>query len=215
MIFDELIRSPEYRKALALPAQVNEKYEMLAQGEYNVNYAFEHPLTKRRLVLRINFGSQMHLESQIEYEAEAMRLIGKSDRVPFVYYADNTHRHIDHGILVMEYLPGRYPDYMSDSDMNGVMECLADIHSVVIPEHKVIWGEPFEVPRDTVKLIAPMNSLGAILDECELMVRKYMDSELGDESVRKDCVLCLIKDMRSWLDSAKKKDLGAAASTLN
>lgn len=185
MIFDELVRSPEYRKALALPAQVSEKYELLAQGEYNVNYVFIHPVTKRRLVLRINYGSQMHLDSQIEYEAEAMRSICSSDRVPFVYYADNTHRHIDHGILVMEYLPGRYPDYNSDSDMRGAMECLADIHAVDIPKHRVIWGEPFEVPRDTVRLIAPGSSLGAILDECELMVRKYMDSDLGDESVKR------------------------------
>ena len=185
MIYDELIRSPEYRKALALPAEISEKYEMLAQGEYNVNYVFVHPVTGRRLVLRINFGSQMHLDSQIEYEAAALRLIGRSGRVPFVYYADNTHRHIDQGILVMEYLPGVYPDYENDDDMRGVMECLADIHAVEIPERKVIRGEPFEVPRDTVKLIAPLSSLGAILDECEIMVSKYMDSEFGDDSVKK------------------------------
>lgn len=185
MIFDDLIRSPEYRKALSLPEKVSEKYELLAQGEYNVNYVFEHPVTKRRLVLRINYGSQMHLDSQIEYEAGAMRMIGRSDRVPFVYYVDNTHRHIDQGILVMEYLPGRYPDYLSESDMRGVMECLADIHSVEIPERKVIWGEPFEVPRDTVNLIAPGSSLGAILDECELMVKTYMESGKGDDSIKR------------------------------
>jgi hypothetical protein len=127
----------------------------------------------------------MHLDSQIEYEAEAMRALSRSDRVPLVYYVDNTHRHIDHGILVMEYLPGGYPDYMNASDMKGVMECLADIHSVEIPERKVIWGEPFEVPRDTVRLIAPGSSLGAILDECEIMVTTYMESESGDDSVKK------------------------------
>ncbi len=185
MIFDDLVRSPEYRKALSLPEKVSENYELLAQGEYNVNYVFTHPVTKRRLVLRINFGSQMHLDSQIEYEAEALCALRRSDRVPVVYFVDNTHRHIDHGVLVMEYLPGIYPDYMNDSDMRGVMECLADIHSIDIPERKVIWGEPFEVPRDTVRLIAPGNSLGAIIDECELMAAKYIDSDLGDDTVRK------------------------------
>jgi hypothetical protein len=65
------------------------------------------------------------------------------------------------------------------------MECLADIHSVEIPERKVIWGEPFEVPRDTVNLIAPGSSLGAILDECELMVKTYMESGKGDDSIKK------------------------------
>jgi len=185
MIFDELVRSPEYRKAVALPAQVNEEYRLLARGEYNENYVFLHPLTDRRLVLRINYGSQMHLDSQIEYEAEAMRLLSRSDRVPFVYYADNTHRHIDHGILVMEYLPGRYPDYNNENDMRGVMECMADIHSVEVPEHKVIWGEPFEVPRNTVRLIAPGSPIGAIMEECELMAAKYMNADSGDESIKR------------------------------
>lgn len=185
MIFDDLVRSPEYRRSLSLPADVSEEYELLAQGEYNVNYVFVHPLTERKLVLRINFGSQMHLDSQIEYEAEAMRTIAGSGRVPLVYYTDNTHTYIDHGILVMEYLPGRYPDYCSDSDMSGVMKCLADIHSVDIPAHRVIWGEPFEVSRNNVRLIAPRSSLGAIIDECELMADKYMKSESGDDSVKR------------------------------
>lgn len=184
MIFDDLVRSDEYRKALLLPAEVSEKYELLAQGEYNVNYVFDHPVTKHRFVLRVNFGSQMHLYSQIEYEAGAMRAISGSDRVPLVYYVDNTHRYIDHGILVMDYLPGIYPDYNNDRDMRGAMECLADIHSVEIPECNVIRGEPFEVPRDTVKLIAPGSSLGAILDECELMVEKYMKSDLGNTGIK-------------------------------
>ena len=36
------------------------------EGEYNVNYSFRHPETGQRLVLRLNTGSQMHLEHQIE-----------------------------------------------------------------------------------------------------------------------------------------------------
>jgi hypothetical protein len=74
------ISNPEYRSALDLPEVVTEEYTMLAQGEYNINYLFTHPSTGQKLVLRINAGSQMHLDRQIEYEAHALRLLSKSGR---------------------------------------------------------------------------------------------------------------------------------------
>ena len=171
----------DYRKALGLPDSVTEEYRLLAQGEYNVNYLFYHPITGLPLVLRVNAGSQMHLDRQIEYEAHALRLLSDSGRTPQVYYVDGSKRFIDHGVLVMEYLPGSYPHYDNKSEMDGVMECLADIHSVKIPESEVIYGEPGSVPADTVRLIAPADPAIAILDECESMVKKYMDSPLGDD----------------------------------
>ncbi len=188
MDIQKLISGKEYRKALRLPPEVTETYELLAQGEYNVNYIFTHPLTNRQLLLRVNMGSQMHLDRQIEYEAHALELLSGSGRTPFVYYVDGTHRYIDHGILVMEYLPGRYPVYESADDMRGVMECMADIHSVSIPEDEVVYGEPFgenAVPADTVKLIAPGSATGAILDECESMLAVYMESPLGDSETKR------------------------------
>ena len=39
-------------------------FSLLGQGEYNVNYSFIHPRTGKKLVLRINTGSQMHLEDR-------------------------------------------------------------------------------------------------------------------------------------------------------
>lgn len=41
----EYVRHPFYREALGLPEEVTERYEMLAQGEYNRNYVFTHPVT--------------------------------------------------------------------------------------------------------------------------------------------------------------------------
>ena len=187
-MINEYIRNPEYREAIGLPAEVTETYTLLAQGEYNVNYLFAHPLSGRKLLLRVNTGSQMHLDRQIEYEAHALRLLSKSGRTPEVFYVDGSTKYIGHGVLVMEYLPGIYPVYESGSDMRAVMECMADIHSIDIPQNEVIYGEPFGadcVPRDTLRLIAPQSSLGSILDECEQMVIKYMDSDLGDEDVKK------------------------------
>ncbi|MBR0400458.1 MAG: aminoglycoside phosphotransferase family protein [Mogibacterium sp.] len=179
-----IIEGPEYRSALGLPDELSEEYRMLAQGEYNINYCFTHPVTKRRLVLRINAGSQMHLDRQIEYEAHALRLLAGTKRTPRVYYVDGSLRCSDHGFMVMEYLPGGYPHYDNRAEMNGVMACLADIHSIEIPAEEIIYGEPEAVPRDTIKLIAPADPAEAILAECENMVKTYMESPLGDETVK-------------------------------
>ena len=180
----EFVKNPEYRKALSLPEEMCEEYSPLARGEYNINYLFRHPADGRQLVLRVNAGSQMHLDRQIEYEAHALELLRGSGRTPELLYTDGSKKYIDAGVLVMEYLPGRYPDYEKKAEMDSVMECLADIHSVQIPEDEVIWGEPESVPRDTVRLIAPADPAIAILDECEAMVRTYMDSPLGDETIK-------------------------------
>ena len=183
-MIEKLISSEEYRTALGLPPEKTENYSLLARGEYNINYLFIHPVTGQELLLRVNAGSQMHLEKQIEYEAHALELLSGCGRTPKVIYTDGSKRFIDHGILVMEFLPGTYPDYNKERDMNAAVRCLADIHSVSIPEDEVIWGEPGAVPRDTTKLIAPADPAEAILDECEVMFSKYMDSPLGNDKVK-------------------------------
>ena len=52
----EYVQSKEYRKALGLPKEQQESYELLAQGEYNRNYYFVHPVTEKELLLRVNCG---------------------------------------------------------------------------------------------------------------------------------------------------------------
>ena len=153
-IFEEVkeyVRCRKYRVAMGLPETVIEDYTPLAQGEYNVNYAFVHPLTKRKLVLRVNCGSQMHLDNQIEYEANALNLLSKSGRTPAVYYVDGSKEAPGNGVLVMDYIPGDSLDYRMEEHLAGAAECLADIHSVSMPaDHG---------------LVEPANSLKAIADE--------------------------------------------------
>lgn len=165
-----------YRKALGLPEKRTETYEPLAQGEYNRNYRFLHPITKKQLVLRINFGSQMHLEHQIEYEYHALKLLERSGRTPKAFYADGSLKKLPHGVLVMEFLPGRELDYRKE--MARAAECLADIHSVPADE--------------SCGLLHPKDPLRAILEECESMAAFYMESGLGD--------LRLKNRIRSMLD---------------
>ncbi|WP_288919386.1 phosphotransferase, partial [uncultured Eubacterium sp.] len=158
----ELVGSPEYRSALGLPAAVTEEYRLLAQGEYNRNFRFRHPVTGKELLLRVNCGSQMHLEHQIEYESHALELLAPSGRTPRVLYTDGSKRYTDHGVSVMEYLPGRPLDY--HRDLERAAGILADVHSV-----------PLLGPSG---LIEPADPLRAVLEECEEMLRVYLNSDL-------------------------------------
>lgn len=174
----EYVALKTYRDALGLPAQIQEEYELLAQGEYNRNYLFTHPVTGKKLVLRVNCGSQMHSQDQIKYEYDALKLLGPSGRTPIPSYVDGSLRKIAHGIMVMEFLPGHPLDYKSELVYGA--ECLADIHSTRIGENH--------------SLIEPKDPLKAILDECEVMVTTYMDSELGADRLK--------ERIRSMLDKA-------------
>lgn len=160
---EEYIKLPAYRNAMGLPDEVCEKYRLLAQGEYNINYIFTHPVSGKDFLLRVNCGSQMHLDNQIEYEYHALELLQDSGRTPKVFYVDGSLEHLNHGVLVMEYLPGISLDYRKD--MRLAAWCLADIHSIPVSED--------------AGLLCPENPLRAILEECEEMVKVYMDSPLG------------------------------------
>lgn len=172
----EYIAWRPYREALGLPADVTEEYRLLAQGEYNRNYLFVHPVSGKRLLLRINCGSQMHLENQIRYEYDTLMLLGDSGRTPRPYYVDGSLEKLSYGVMVMEFLPGHELDYLTELSWGA--ECLADIHSV-------------RVGQDT-HLLRPSDPLKAILEECEAMASVYMDSALGDLGTK--------RKIRSMLD---------------
>ncbi len=168
-----------YRDALGLPEGQIEEYEPLAQGEYNVNYVFVHPMTRKKLVLRVNCGSQMHLDNQIEYEANALRLLRNSGRTPDVYYVDGSEEAPGNGVLVMDYIAGGDFDYRQEAHLADAAECLADIHSISLPENH--------------GLIEPSNSLQAIADECREMLSVYIKSSLPEASF-KDRLNVLLDD---------------------
>lgn len=176
---ENLVRSAGYRKALGLPGEVTEEYRLLAQGEYNVNYVFTHPVTEKKLLLRVNCGSQMHLDDQIEYEYRALKQLEGSGRTPEVYYCDGSLKYLDHGILVMEYLPGHSLDYRTE--IMKAAEILADIHSMPVGKD-MIPGEGEE--RTGRSLISPRDPMGAILDECEAMASRYLSSDIGDQETK-------------------------------
>ena len=158
------LKSEEYLSALGLPLGTEIQYSPLGQGEYNLNYTFLHPITGQKLVLRINTGSQMHLEDQISYEFSALQNLIPSGRTPKPVFCSP-----EHHLLVMEWLSGGPLDYRQD--MRTAAQILADIHSVPVP--------------DDCTLIRPEAPARAIYEECLQMVQHYFDWEEADPCVTK------------------------------
>ena len=171
----------EFKETLNIPENEELSFSLLAQGEYNMNYQFTHPVTGKKLLLRINTGSQMHLDHQIEYEYQALKQLESSGRTPQVYYVDGSKRDVPYGILVMEYLPGVVMDY--ERDLFKGAEILADIHAI-------------PVSADS-GLIHSENPCQEILDECNQMFKTYEESELADQNKR--------IQIRRMLDLCQKK----------
>lgn len=169
------LQSETFLAPLGLPKGTVLDFSLLGQGEYNLNYSFEHPITGQKLVLRINTGSQMHLEDQIGYEYSALCGLIPSGRTPRPLFCDR-----DNGLLVMEWLPGRPLIYENSTDMAAAAEILADIHST-------------PVPNDT-KLIRPSFPAQAIYDECLDMAEHYLGWQEADKKVC-GLIAALIKEI--------------------
>lgn len=164
----QYVDTKAFKEAMNIPYGEEINIKLLNQGEYNINYIFIHPITRKKLILRLNTKSQMNLKNQIEYEYKALEGLYTSGRTPKAYYVDNSMKDIDFGILIMEFLEGEPLDYKKDLAIAA--ECLADIHSMGINklEH----------------LIKPDNFLEAMVEECEQMSNVYLESALGDETIK-------------------------------
>ena len=149
--FQEYLQSEAFLAPLGLPCGTRLEFSPLGQGEYNTNYTFVHP-NGQKLVLRINTGSQMHLDDQIGYEFFALKNLEPSGRTPKAFFCDPARN-----CLVMEYLPGRPLRY--ETDLSAAAEIFADIHALPIPKD--------------CRLLEPENPLEAIVEECRQMVSHY------------------------------------------
>lgn len=79
---ERYLEESNLKQALNIPAHETVELSLLGQGEYNLNYTFRHPVTGQKLVLRVNTGSQMHLQDQIGYEYGALKLLEPCGRTP-------------------------------------------------------------------------------------------------------------------------------------
>lgn len=88
---NEYVKNEKYRKALNLPNEQEEEYTMLAQ-ESIILITASRIQRQEKLLLRVNCGSQMHLENQIGYECHALQLLEASGRTPKVLYVDGSRK---------------------------------------------------------------------------------------------------------------------------
>ena len=158
----DFLKSDSFLIPLGIPSETELEFSLLGQGEYNLNYSFIHPITGQKLVLRINTGSQMHLDDQIGYEYAALQCLAASGRTPKPVCCWPEQK-----MLVMEWLPGRALQY--ETDLDTAARILADIHSVPVPEN--------------CPLLRPAHPAQAIFEECLQMVQYYYDWESADPTV--------------------------------
>lgn len=161
--------SVDMREALCLPRVSDIPLFFLGQGEHNVNFMFRHPGTGQRLVLRINFESQLGLSQQIEYEYAALGELASSTRVPKGLFLDGSKSLIDHGVMVMEYREGKPLDFKRPGDVEEAARILADIHAVV--------------PSKDSKILRPASALCDLFDECVQMFSVYRSSALASKGI--------------------------------
>ena len=165
--FRAFVESADFLSPLGLPSGTVLEFTLLGQGEYNINYAFFHPAAKKKLVLRINTASQLHLPHQVEYEFAALRELETSGRTPHAYFCDDSRRILPYGALVMDWLRGRPLDYRTD--LPAAAAILADIHAApVAPE---------------TALLSPAYPLQAVYDECLDMAARYLRWSRADVRV--------------------------------
>ena len=160
--YPDFLKSDAFLAPLDIPTGTQLEFTVLGQGEYNLNYVFSHPVTGKKLVLRINIGSQMHLEDQIGYEFAALQALAPSGRTPKPICCWPEQK-----MLVMEWLPGRALQY--ETDLPIAAQILADIHSTPVPAD--------------CGLLRPDYPAQAIYEECLQMAQHYFDWEEADPEV--------------------------------
>lgn len=158
--------------------------EPLAQGEYNLNYRLT--AGPQQAVLRVNMGTQIGRTDQVRYEYDALELLKESAVTPVPYFVDDSRRHLEHGTLVMEYLPGEPLDYQRD--LPAAAALFARIHQTDVPpsHHLIVETKP----------------LTLIYDECRGLIGQYVSSPLADpDTVR------YLADLLAWADKARHKEV--------
>jgi aminoglycoside phosphotransferase (APT) family kinase protein len=138
-----------------------DRIEFLAAGEYNSNYLVVSG--PDRYVFRINHGTQLGLENQIEYEFNVLSALKESGVTPKPLFCDPSAEDFDGGVLLMEFLPGRPLRYETDS--TRAARIFARIHSQPVGDTLLVQANPV---RD-------------IAEECLGLLTRYPDHPLHKE----------------------------------
>lgn len=110
----------------------------LAAGEYNENYLVTNE--QGRFVFRINHGTQLALENQIEYEFGVLKALSESRVTPLPYAYSLQADSLGQGVLLMEYLPGKPLDYARD--LPAAARIFARIHAQPSSDALIVQDDP-------------------------------------------------------------------------
>ena len=175
------IRDRNFMRATGISRRA--ELEFLAQGEYNINYLIKDE--QEKYLLRVNLGSQMHLDDQIGYEFSALEALAPSGVTPRPFYLDNSQKKIDYDLLLMEYLSGRSLEYQKD--LKKAAQVFAKIHKLDADKSE--------------RLIKEEKPLTAIWNECDSLLDKYFHSELAEPEIK-----TFLKKMKADLAAEKEKE---------
>lgn len=121
----------ERRARLGFPPEAPLTISILAQGEYNLNYLVS--CGERRVVARVNTGTQIAEGDQIGYEYRALAFLRPAGIAPEPYLLDNSGAEIPHGFLIESYIPGRPLDYATEVPLAA--RTLAALHTLPTAGH--------------------------------------------------------------------------------
>ena len=133
-----------------------EQISFLAAGEYNENYliTIQEIYSEARHVLRINHGSQLGIDRQIEYEFTVLRALRRSGVTPRPFYCDTDtgYPELGNGVLFMEYLPGRPLEYAKD--WQHASSIFAAIHSQPVDPMLITQPNPvLDIAKESLGLL--------------------------------------------------------------
>jgi len=151
-----------------------ERVEFLAAGEYNENYLVHGRSGK--YVFRINHGSQLGLDDQIEYEFKVLKAVEPSGVTPKVYFVDVDADGFGKGVLLMEYLTGRALEY--PADIQKAAGVFASIHRLPAAEGLIVQSNPIEaIAEESYGLISRFSDHPLISEKAHLL--RYHDKILA------------------------------------
>lgn len=124
-----------------------EYIEHLASGEYNENFTVK--TSDNKYVFRINHGSQLFIENQIEYEFNVLQSLSKSGVTPIPYHYDNEYLN---GVMLMEFIEGEPLNY--ERDYPDAAFIFSKIHSQPVNDKLIKQLNPIDdISKESLKLI--------------------------------------------------------------
>lgn len=184
--------------------------EFLAAGEYNENYTVE--TDGDPLVFRINHGSQLELDNQIEYEYSVLQAVEESGVTPKpIEFDSEPGPNLGEGVLLMTYVPGRALQYRTE--YIGGADVFAVVHGLPVSDRLVRQDEPMlDIAEESSRLLSrfddhPLRSERHKLYTYRDHIRRLAEENRGLFADDKTCIVNTEVNSSNFLVSEGKTRL--------